>query len=249
MFDRSNIIYKYDWTFNGVMCCVFECYLNKETPFSIETEDKEQETLFPMKFIKTDADRAKRVIKSIPNKISPHAYEIIRNVFISCHDQKELLILNFIQVGFINGSKVVNLTTDDHVHRIMKVDMSVKNEAHYHVEFLRFSKHDTFLASEITPKNSVLPLIVGHFCDRLPSENFMIYDKSHKAAFIHLESGDTEFIYNADITLPEICEEEQKYQLLWKHFYKTIAVPGRINHKLRMSNMPKRYWPNMTEFK
>ena len=31
-------------------------------------------------------------------------------------------------------------------------------------------------------------------------------------------------------------------------FYDTIEVPGRRNHKCRMTHMPKRYWKHMTEF-
>ena len=46
----------------------------------------------------------------------------------------------------------------------------------------------------------------------------------------------------------EAGAEERRYQDLWRRFYDTIAVEGRINPQLRRGNMPMRYWPNMTEF-
>ena len=39
-----------------------------------------------------------------------------------------------------------------------------------------------------------------------------------------------------------------QYRHLWKRFYDTIEIKERRNPKLRMSNMPKRYWETMTEF-
>ena len=43
-------------------------------------------------------------------------------------------------------------------------------------------------------------------------------------------------------------EREANYRLLWKRFYDSIAIKERENPRLRMNNMPKRYWNTMTEF-
>ncbi len=37
----------------------------------------------------------------------------------------------------------------------------------------------------ITPKNRVLPLLRGHFCARLPQEQFLLYDKTHQEALVY----------------------------------------------------------------
>ena len=57
-----------------------------------------------------------------------------------------------------------------------------------------------------------------------------------------------EFFYADAVDLPEPSEEEARYQALWRKFYDTIAVEGRVNPKLRRGMMPMRYWKNMTEF-
>ena len=42
-------------------------------------------------------------------------------------------------------------------------------------------------------------------------------------------------------------ETEKRYRRLWRCFYDTIAIRERENPKLRMSHMPKRFWPLLPE--
>ena len=67
---------------------------------------------------------------------------------------------------------------------------------------------------------------------------FLYQSKGHKREFFQADS----------LELPEPSEEETRFRELWRLFYDTIAVEGRINPKLRRGNMPMRYWQNMTEF-
>lgn len=244
----SNIVYKYDGSFEGFLCCVFESVSAKEVPADIETYDSDQESLFGVKNIDSDIDKAERVLKSISKKMSPHAEYLVKTVFLSCRKQKEMHLLRFILYGYKQGAKVTELTTNKYVDVIVKEANTIGNEAHFSKEFLRFSDFGEFLGARVSPKNNVLPMMVSYFCDRMPSENFVIYDYIHKMAFVHLENGKTEFLYDVDIQFPDPNEEELYYRRLWKHFYKTIAVEGRINPKLRIQMMRKRFWPNMTEF-
>ena len=41
--------------------------------------------------------------------------------------------------------------------------------------------------------------------------------------------------------------QELRYRVLWKRFYKTIAIAARENPRCRMTHCPKRYWENMLE--
>lgn len=245
---RTNIVYQYDGSFDGFLCCVFECFYEKEDPCSIEREDMAQATLFPVKYIETDREKAGRVFASLSKKISKNAEGFLKKAFLCETPDKELKMLRFIRLGYRAGEKIMHMTTDDRVDALLKPVKALSNEAHYSLEFLRFSQFDSFLAAQITPKNNVLPLMAGHFCDRFPSENFLIYDKTHSTVFFHQGDGKSEFLYETDIQFPNPDEEEQNYRRLWKHFYNTIAIQGRINKKLRRNNMPMRYWGNMTEF-
>lgn len=246
--DRSNLVYRYDGTFPGFLCCVAECFQDRRLPQGIQPFDEPQETLFPVKAVATVPELARRVERSISQKISPEAHRMAQNAFLTCMEEKELHILRFLLLGYKYGGKVTGLAANEDVHAMNKALLYLKNEAHYHVEFLRFSDLGEFLASEITPNNNVLPLIAAHFCDRFSGENLMIYDKTHKLGFLYEKTGRREFFQAEHIELPPPDEEEEAYRALWKRFYQTIAIEGRLNPKLRRNHMPMRYWPNMTEF-
>ncbi len=246
--DRTDLVYRYDGTFPGFLCCVAECFRDKRLPQAIQRLDEPQETLFPVKAVDTDRALADRVERSIPKRISPEARSMARQAFLTCMEEKEMRMLRFLLLGYKYGPKVTKLSTNEDVYQLNKALLYLKNEAHFHVEFLRFSDLGGFLASEITPNNNVLPLIASHFCDRFSGENLMIYDKSHKLGFLYQNTGRREFFQADQVQLPPPDEEEEEYRALWKRFYNAVAVEGRINPKLRRTHMPMRYWPNMTEF-
>lgn len=246
---RSNIVYKYDGTFDGLMCCVFECFTAKEMPVNIEHYDAEQETLFGVKIIETDTKKADRVRTSIPEKMTGEAEYMVNTEFLSCSPQKEMRILKFLLLGYKVGNKLCKLTTNEIVHEMQADILSIGNEAHFNKEFMRFSQYGEFLGARISPKNNVLPLVIGYFCDRLPSENFVIYDYIHRAAFVHPKDSEGEFMYEVDIEFPLADEEELYYRKLWRHFYNTIAVKPRASERRRLTMMRKHFWNNMTEFR
>lgn len=244
---RSNLIYRYDGSYPGFLCSVAQCFFSKEVPLDIRPLDEEQQSLFGFREIPTDPDLARRVERSIPKRISPQALRLVREGFLTCMDQREMTLLRFLLLGYRVGPKVTKLSTHPVVHPLEKAVLTLHNEAHHTLEFLRFADCGEFLAARIAPNNRVLPLVAPHFCDRLPSESFVIYDGTHGMGFLHRKDTPGEFFQADALQLPEPSQEELRWQSLWKVFYRTIAVEGRENPKLRQNLCPKRFWPLMTE--
>jgi len=226
---------------------VYESYYEKELPSLIFSPSQEQATLFPVKEIETDVEKAKKVEDSISASISWEALRLVRLCYYSKMENRELTILNFLRMGYKIGASVTNMLADDTVAMITKTARNVSSESHFYKEFLRFSDYNGSLVAIIEPKNFVLPMIINHYCDRFPSEQFLIYDETHKYAIVY-QNGKKAIIQLDNLELPTACETEEKYRALWKQFYNTIAIEGRINPKRRMGNMPKRYWKHLTEF-
>ena len=244
---RTDIAYLYDGSFEGLLCCVHASYYQRELPSIIFHQGEAQGTLFPVKEIVTDPVNAKKVEQSIVRSISKEALQLVRLCYFSQMEARELAILRFLRMGYKIGPSLTNMLADDVVRAITKSAQNVQREGHFFKEFLRFSEYDGALVAIIEPKNFVLPIVAGHFCDRFPCERFLIYDKSHKCAFVY-QNGEKSLVELEDLVLSEVEAQEEKYRALWKQFYNTIAIEGRINLKLRMNNMPKRYWAHMTEF-
>ena len=240
--------YLYDGGLAGFFCCLHESVHKRELPFCIEPEQSAQPSLLPRKFIATDPAKANRVRASIPAKISPRALQLVENVFLSCMEERELTLLRFLLLGYKEGAKVALQQGRGEVAPLLAAERHLMRECHLLQGFVRFSDHGGALIAAITPKNFVLPYIANHFVNRFSGENFMIYDKTHKAALIY-QNRRRRIIPLEDVELPAASPEEEGYRELWKRFYNTVAIEGRYNPRCRMTHMPKRYWENMTEMR
>lgn len=239
------MIYCYDGTFDGLMCCVFESVYRKESPSEIRADDM---VLLPVRRIANDAEKAERVIKGIRKKLGDGALHYAKIAFLTAYDRKELMILDYLKYGFKYGKQIYTAVANEFVAPVLAANKTIWNEAHRMKEFVRFSDYGAALVSVIEPTHNVLPLITEHFSDRLPRETFMIYDKSRGVAFVHAE-GKGALIDVDELDLPEAGEEEKKFRKLWKLFYDTVEIKERHSDRGRMNHLPKKYWHNMTEFK
>lgn len=79
------------------------------------------------------------------------------------------------------------------------------------------------------------------------NEVFLLYDRNHREALVH-RPGQWAIVPMESFRMAAPSAEEAQYRRLWKRFYDTIEIKERRNPRLRMSNMPKRYWETMTEF-
>ncbi len=202
--------------------------------------------LLPVKAIETDAERAQRVTRAIPKKIGYEAADFIRRAYLTCHPQKELLILKLLRMGFACGANVMNYLADDTVHALVSAVNHLDRDAHLYKGFVRFSDTNGVLTAQIEPKNTVLPLIAQHFAERYPGEKFLIHDKTHGMVLLY-QNGAMQ-ICGADAYEPPLPgEEEMRFRELWRLFYDTIEIKERHNPRCRMGHMPKRYWRCMTE--
>jgi probable DNA metabolism protein len=155
-------------------------------------------------------------------------------------------MLKFLLRGYEEGGKLVNMLGDPDVAPLMKAQKHILGEAHLLLGFIRFADYNGSLAATITPKNFILPFIAEHFTRRYKDENFLIFDKTNKAALMHQDRRADIFSLD-DIEFPEVSETEMHYQALWKQFYNTVSIEARENPRCRLTHMPKRYWQNMLE--
>ena len=244
--DRSDVIYIYDGSFDGLMCCVFESYAAHELPADITPINAAVPTLFDTKYIETIPGNANRVLNSIPKKMGSRAAGFIQQSFLTCLPQKELRILDFMRLGYDCGSRVMGMAAHADVNILSKAVNHMTREAHLLKGFVRFSERGSVLAAQIEPKNIVLPLIADHFCERFPEERFVIYDITNKMALTY-QPYRGEIIHAESFVMPKDNESTEDYERLWRVFYDSIEVEGRKNEKCRMNHMPKRYWKHLTE--
>lgn len=237
----------YDGTFAGFLCCVFDCYVNKEEPVEFHDPDNPFYSLYPQRTVTTDPAHARRVYRSLDTKLGREGRELVTRGFLTCLEERELWLWRLVRMGYDQGPAFTRKLTDPTVDRVRRAVQRLNSEAHLYTGFTRFSELDGVLAGEIEPKNRVLPLLRPHFCGRYPQESFVLHDRTHREALFH-RPGQWAILPVEDFRLGEAGESELAFRRLWRSFYDTIAIEGRYNPKCRMTQMPKRYWAMMTEF-
>ena len=242
-----DIIYQYDGSFDGLLCCIFESYTQKEHPTAIYCGEEEEWSLFETRVVLTDAAHAARVGRSL-RKLSPDVLPLLRRTFLTCLPEKEMAIYRFVVKLYREGSSYLTRLSDAAYQPLLRAVRNLSTEVEHLRGFVRFSDYGGLLGAEIEPKNRVLPLLRGHFCERCHNETFFIYDRTHREALLYA-GGRSRIVPLDDFQPAPPGEEEAAYRRLWRRFYDTIAIPERENPKLRMAHIPKRYWPQMTELR
>lgn len=242
----TEMVYYYDGSFEGFLCCIFDSYVYKEVLTAIYYDEDALPTLFASRTIQTNPEHANRVLKKVV-KCSPYAAELLHKGYLTSLPDKELHLYRMVVKLLKEGAGFLQNFSDETAHPILSAVRHLNGEAHLLKGFVRFSELGGILGSEIEPQNRVLPLLRAHFCSRYREETFFIYDRTHREALFY--AGGKAVIQPLEFfQMAPPDETEARYRTLWKRFYDTIAIKERYNPKCRMTQMPKRYWNTMTEF-
>ena len=240
----TDVAYCYDGSFAGFLCCIFESYARKEIPAEVCPPDEGQLNLFGTRDIPTDPQRAKRVAAGL-ERLGWEIKDRIVTGFLCTDPGKDLTLLRFARLCFAQGPRAAQMLGDLDAAAAFQIERAVNNEACKFIEFIRFEERDGMLGAVIHPKHQVLPLLRGHFCSRLPDEDFLIFDATHGAALLR-RGGRVQYLAMEHYT-PCTDEAELDWQRMWKRFFKALTIEQRRTEKAQMNHVQKRFWQDMVE--
>lgn len=206
-------------------------------------------------------EKSDKVARTILNRLGMEFYETILNAILAiaperkCDIDKADAVYKTVVYALNSsaGAQVLNDLANPYIHRIFTLSRATHTEAHHLMGFLRFSELENgVLFSTIHPKNNALPFLAEHFTDRLPQENFIIYDENRQTAAVHSAGKNFMLIDASDLNqdiLKHYSEQELEYRALWQTFFESIAIKARINPKLQAQNIPKRFWGDTVELR
>ena len=238
--------YYYDGSFDGLLTVIFIAYKDRKNN-ELRIIVKTGQLLLGLDDINviTNFSKARRVEKSICEKLSYNFFNSIRTCFLSNDKNKDTIIIHTVYKALKQGKEILN-SLDEHAFYVNKLVKQVLNERHRYLGVLRFKEvKDGTMFSTIEPKNNVLPILLSHFINRMKREKFAIYDKKRKMiAYYDTKKVEIFFVKSLEI---EWSDEEIEYSELWKTFHKSISIKERENKKLQQSNIPKYYWKHLIE--
>lgn len=202
----------------------------------------------------TDPEKAMKVTRTICDRFGFEAYECFLYAA-ACNDERKAdAIYKSIVTGFrMNaGFKLVSMWTEPCVALMNELQRKARNEFFRWREFLQFHElNGGTLFSRIGPVCDILALLAPHFENRLPNENFMIYDEIRDKYLVH-EKGKASIVVIGDGLLPNenniLSDNDKHYDALFKVFTESIAIKERENLKLQQQLMPLRIQKYKIEF-
>lgn len=243
-------------SFEGILCGVYDAWMSRKGHEHVRLElegIRNMELFCTYEAVEADRTKAEKVASSIRQKLSEQVYEQVYLASLSQNPERAERIYRFLVDAFRFGRSILEMLHLPSVFGLFELCRFVEHENHQLTGFLRFSRTEQgILISRIGPKSDVIPLLAVHFADRLPSENWLIYDENRRRAVVH-PADKPWFILREDeenwIGKLAWKTDEEEYAALWKIFHQTIAVPERINRTGQLRHLPMRYRPYMTEFR
>lgn len=242
----------------GIFTGVYEAWDSKLGHDNIRLKAGEidnYELFVEYKEVKSDVIKAKKVSRTICKKLGWDSYMDICYAAMSPAQDKANAIYHTIVLGInqTNDRRIMERLSNPFVARIFALARASGNEANHYLGFLRFAElSNGILWAEFHPENYIIELVADHFTNRLPQENWMIYDHAHGVIAMHQKLCQYVLTDDAmlDISaLESYSETELLYQKLWKGFFDRIAIEDRKNAKLQSQNIPKRFWNDVVELK
>lgn len=251
----DEVAYVYDGTLEGLLTAIFESYARHEDPTDVVRGEVLQPRLSQrLAFIEADARTAQRVRRGIRRTAGPRAFRAVLKAALSADPRAATHAYRFVRHAMREGtSRAIDDIAHPLVAPIHAIARSVDQECEHIRQFARF-KHlkgtgmDLWFA-RINPRDSVVPLVMGHFVERFNIQPFVLYDEAHNVAGIYDGSSWYQAMPDAEVLLDRecLCAEEALMEDAWRRFYHALSIEARYHPELRRQYMPKRFWSNLTE--
>lgn len=259
---EKNIILRCEDSLDGIFTAIYDAFVYKnklikeyngqyEDSISIEIGEGENYTLFTTVIdIVTDTVKAQKTIISIKRKLGFTIYETVFNALCHFSADRATIALGFLIRAFKFGQRIMENLSDKYVMGVFELSRKTCNEADKIRGFIRFSDNGSFLMSRFSPKCNMIPIIMWHFMDRYPGENFVIYDEVRKYAVVHPVNEECFFISDHEFEELEakIPEKVDDFEQLWKIYFDSTDIKERLNPECQRNLCPKWYRKNMLEF-
>ena len=241
------MILLYDGSFEGYLSLVYEVYYKRLKPLKIYKK-LPQEIIFEEIFeIENSKEKYEKVLNALKLKFPKQMLEKILNIFMCDSKDFEIELLDFIILGFKDTKELYNINNPS-VFYINNLEKELFRLVHKMYAFIRFEELENHtLYGKIDSKFNVVYFLAKHFLKRFNNQNFIIHDVNRKIAFIKIENNYSieEIAYFDE---PIFSNDEEKFQQLWKSFYKGVTIKERINLKLQQNLVPLIYRTYMSEF-
>lgn len=255
------LILRCEDSLDGIFTAIYDAFVYKnqmERPYTdsikIAVGDGNL-TLFSTDLTVTkDPIKVEKAVQTIQRRLGYSVYETLLEALCHFDDDRASVVLGYLVRAFGCGHSIADDLSDPYVMRVMELARKVNNEIDKFYGFLRFeevksqqTQEGTVLVAQVEPKCNLVPLMMEHFADRFPNENFIIYDNNRKVAAVHEKWHACMLVEGQELELPE--GQQDYFVELWKQYVATMEIKPRHNEQCQNTLMPKWYRKHMPEFR
>ncbi|MCH5250929.1 MAG: TIGR03915 family putative DNA repair protein [Lachnospiraceae bacterium] len=241
----------------GIFTGIYDAYALRESHEHLHIQVGEEENLrlfAQYVHIVPDSVKTVKVAETLRKRFGEETYFDICRAIAAEDSRKGEAVYKSIVVGLSQGGgkRVLENLANPNIELVFRLARNTANESYRFLEVVRFKESkEGILFSKIGPKCNVIPFIMPHFSDRLPMENFIIYDDIRNIYGVHPAGKDWYIVSDTEKSIEnllEMSEKECEYQELFTMFCDTIAIKERKNPKLQQQMLPLRFQEYMVEF-
>lgn len=231
-------IFIYDYTFEGLLTCIFDAYFRKTFPDLLLKEGEPLPLFYDETFhVSTDERKAMRVWRGLEKKISHHALSALTYCWLSELPEVDKRLFRYIRKAIDSPRSIETNFADADVLELSKIYKKVDGERVHLMQFVRFQKaaDGTFFAA-VEPQFNALPLAVEHFKDRFADQPWLIYDVKRQYGYYYdlkemkevtFENPQQAHLVTGMLNESLMANDEKLFRQLWKTYFKAICIKIR----------------------
>ncbi len=240
----------YDGTIDGLLTAVAEGADSADAEVDLCPSRDYQPALFEASCpVEADPSRVQRLLDEVRTRGSKRTVGRVLYAAMSERGDIGRALVGYVRQVRRLGAKADDFLTDASVGRVHEVARTVGRELHRLKGLVRFRElEDGTLWAPIDPEANIVAPLALYFKGRVPSEVWLIHDVRRRLA-IRWDLNDLAWVERDALPPenPDLAENEEAYQTMWRTYFRTIGIKERRNPRLQRQNMPVRYWKHLIE--
>lgn len=202
--------------------------------------------------INTDRNKSGKVIRTLKHELGEANFYDLCLAMASNGEDKADAVYHTIVIGLReHDRRILERLQVEAVQKTFSYRRGASRELNHWREFLRFEELENgILFAKIGAKSNILSFLMPHFSDRLPADNFVIYDEKREFFGLHPQYKQWYLVSGSDFDENSLqySESETVYRELFTGFCEKIAIEARINPNLQCNMLPMWFRKYMVEF-
>lgn len=248
----EELILRCEDSLEGIFTAIYDAFVYKnqmEQPYTDSISIAAGEgcmSLFAKEIsVVSDEKKAEGTVYSIQTRLGYSVYDTLLRALCHYDEERATIVLGYLVRAFAKGHDISGYLADPYVMSVMELSRKVENERQKFYGFLRFRDAGNVLVARMEPKCNLVPLMMDHFTDRFPNENFIIYDEKRKLAAVHEAFHGCVLAAGVELELGQYGSDH--FEALWKQYVSTMEIKQRHNERCQNTMMPKWYRKYMFE--